>query len=426
MHERLTTVDRHGRGSLLGRTAILASGAGVARMLGVAVFILLARALGVDRFGIFGFAMSVALLLEVIIDMGQSSHVGRIVARGSDRAQRFGALIANKSVLACIAAVAAGCASFAAGRGWDETLAVSLMVLWAGALSVLDSLRSIARSLGLMTADSVVNGGESLGRLVGVAAAWVLGAPLAGYALAFAVECSLAAIVFYVWLARKVRLLPSRVEPAWAWRFLRESAPLGLAGIAFVGFYQIDQVFVRTLAGSAENGLYGAAVRVVLAATGLAALVVVAVYPDLSRYRDDARAFRRHVLAALRLGFSFAAPAAVLIAVFAGPLIRILYGEAYAGSAALLRVLAPIVPLNAVVVTALYVGNALGREKRVLVVVMALLGVNVVANRMLVPSFGAAAAAWISTVGEFAMAAGLLSVSWDRLAARPALLKEAA
>jgi O-antigen/teichoic acid export membrane protein len=289
------------------------------------------------------------------------------------------------------------------------------MVVWAGFLSLLDSERAVGRSLGMFAGDSIVNSLESVGRVLAVGAAWALGLGLAGYAGAFALECAVAAVAFYAVLSRRVRLAPPRLSLSGSLRFLRASLPLGLTGIAFVGFYQVDQVFVRALAGAEANGLYAAATRVVFAANTLGSLVVMAAYPDLARLRDDVAGFRQRCAQMLGLAAGIGAAVAAVTVLLAGPIVAILYGPGFAGTEPLLRVLAPIVLMDAVVVGAVYAGNALGRERRVLAVVAAMFAVNILANAVLVPVFGALAAAWVSTLGEVALAAALLAVCWDRL-----------
>lgn len=413
---------------MLRKSFLLGLGAGAARLLGAGILVVLARVLGVERFGIFAYAMSVALLLEVVIDMGQSVHLGRVVAQDPEAGPAsFGDVALNKLLVTALLATAAFAFIRLTGTSAEEALTVAFMVVWAGFLSILDSERAIARALDRFAADSVVNSCESVGRLAGVLGAWALGLGLAGYGAAFALECATAAIAFYFVLSRGVRLLPDRASVAGSMRFLKRSIPLGLSGVAFVGFYQIDQVFVRTMAGSAANGLYGAATRVVFAANTLGALVVMAGYPELARLHQDPTGFRQRFWAMARLAGAVSAAVSIVTLLLARPVVHILFGAAYAGTVPLLRILAPVVLLDALVVSGIYAGNALGREKRVLGVVAALFATNLAANALLVPAYGAAAAAWISVAGEALLAIGLLGVSWDRIAGRETVgLAEAA
>ena len=284
-------------------------------------------------------------------------------------------------------------------------------MLWAGSIATLDSLRSVARSLGRFHADSAANAGESAVRLAASLAAWALGGGLLAFAVAFVAEAVASVGAFFAWLSRAVPLLPANRDPREAGRFLAESLPLGLAALVFTGFYQLDQVFVRALAGAAASGLYGAAARVVFAANMTGGLVAMAVYPELARHRDDPAAFARQLRAALRLALLLCAGVSAGVLFLAAPFVSVLYGDRFAGAAALLRVLAPVTAVNGVVAVSVCAANALGRERLVLRAAAVLLAVNVALNWLLVPRYGAVAAAWVSLAGEVLMAACVLAAS---------------
>jgi O-antigen/teichoic acid export membrane protein len=61
---------------------------------------------------------------------------------------------------------------------------------------------------------------------------------------------------------------------------------------------------------------------------------------------------------------------------------------------------------------ALYAANALGRSRQIAVVALVFTICNITANVALLPTYGADAAAWISGVGEVALAVALLAVSF--------------
>lgn len=391
---------------------MLATGSGAARLLGMGTFVVLARALGVESFGVFTYAMSVALTVGVMVDMGQTTHLGRVVAADPEEGARsFGHVFLNTLVLTLLAALAAGLIAAAGGAGAVEIATLMLMMVWAGAIAVIDLLRSISRSLGRFGADSAANGGESALRLVAVLGAWGLGAGTIGFALAFVGEGVASAVGFTAWTGRTVALLPARFDLREMRRFFVTSIPLGLSALAFTGFYQLDQVFVRTLAGVNASGLYGAAARVVFAANMVGGLIATAVYPELVRRRDDPAAFRRHLVVALALTTALSTAVAVGLFVFAQPVLSI-FGVSFGAGAGLLRVLAFIVALNGPLATGMYAATALHRERQVLVAAAVMLAVNVAANIVFVPVYGAYAAAWISLVGEAIMAVAMVAIAW--------------
>ncbi len=403
---------------------VLLVGEGAARVLGVATFALLARALGLSDLGVFSFGMSLALVLECVMDFGQNAQLGRAVAEDpSVGLFQFTHAASNKTLIAVVLSLIVA-AVMAIGRfSAQETATVVLLLVWAAGLSVLDGLRSAARSLERFRLDSTVNSAESFLRLSAVALVWALGGGLVQFGIAFAVEAWVAVLVAWGYLGRKHdALLKPPASAGDLGRFLRQSAPFGIAVMSISAFYNLDQVFVRTIVGASANGLYGAAARVSFTASVVGSLLAMVAYPDLARMRTDIAAFRRYLRRAIGLAGAIGLAAATLAFVWARPLLALLFGSEFAAAAPLLRILAIVIVFRGVSAVALYAANALRRSRQIAVVAIVFTVCNVAANLILLPRFGATAAAWISGLGEVALATALLAVSFSRVrsASQPA------
>jgi O-antigen/teichoic acid export membrane protein len=401
---------------LIRRVLVLLTGEGAARVLGIVTVAILARALGVEGFGILVYAMSLALVMSVGIDMGQILHVGRLVAKDEESGGRtFVHVALNQAILTVVFAVIA-CAGIAlTGAKAPELVTIALMTAWAGGLNVFGTLRSISRATDRFRVDGAANGLESLLRLVAVVIVWKMGAGLVAFAVVFAIESPVAALCFWLYLRKRVNLKPEAVSLSTNVALFRDALPLGIASLGMAGFYRIDQVLVRLLASTSSAGLYGAAARVALTANVIAAIVMMVVYPELVRLRNDPVAFARQMRRALLLAVSCSATVAAIIFALAEPIVSTLYGAEFLGAVPLLRILVLVIALNAITIVSLHSANSLGRERRVVRLVLALTATNMLLNFIFVPRMGAYAAAWISAIGEGAMAVGLLSISIDRL-----------
>lgn len=401
--------------SVVRKLFVLLLGEGAARVLGVITFAMLARALGLADLGVFSFGMSLALVLECVMDFGQTAHVGRTVAEDPDTGlPRFRLAASNKVIIAAGLGAIAAAAMLLADFSTREILIVVLLVVWAAGLSVLDSLRSAARSLGRFSLDSTANGAESLGRALAVALVWALGGSLTHFGLVFALESWFAALVVWTILGKHhPRLLSPPAGGVDLRRFLSEAAPFGIAVMSLSAFYHLDQVFVRTLVGAEANGLYATAARVSFTASVGGSLLALVVYPDLARIKDDVRRFGSYMRKAVALAAFIGVVAGSIIFFAARPLLVLLFGTEFAPAAPLLRILAIVVVFRGVSSVALYAANALGRSRQVAVVAVVFAVANVLANAILLPKGGAVAAAWISGVGEFALAVTLLMVSFS-------------
>ncbi len=400
--------------SVVRKLFVLLLGEGAARVLGVATFALLARALGLSDLGVFSFGMSLALVLECVMDFGQNAQLGRAVAENPAVGLfQFTHAASNKTLIAIALSAVVGLVMVVGRFSAQETLTVLLLIVWAAGLSVLDSLRSAARSLERFRLDSTVNSSESLLRLSAVLLAWALGGGLVRFGVAFAVESWVAVFVMWGYLGKRHdALLKPPANAGELRRFLRQSAPFGIAVMSLSAFYNLDQVFVRTIVGAASNGLYGAAARVSFTASVVGGLLAMVAYPDLARMHGDAAAFRRYLARSIALAGGIGLAAAAVVFVWSRPLLKLLFGAEFAAADSLLRILAIVVVFRGVSTVALYAANALRRSRHIAVVAIVFTICNVTANVVLLPIYGAVAAAWISAIGEVALAAALLAVSF--------------
>lgn len=407
--------------ALIKRTFTLALGEGAARALGVVIYAIIARAVGVSQFGVFSFAMSVAIVALVVIEMGQNRHASRMIAHAQGRYTHvFLPMTLNKFVIGVAVAALVHLVLRLGGMGAEAVWCTTALIGWATLLGTVDSVRAILRSIDRMGTDSIINAAESAGRLLAVVIAVILGANVVGLGLAYMAEALVASVLAFVLVSRTVQLIPKAGEWIDPRSFLRGSVGIGLAAMASTGFYRIDQIFVLPLAGEVASGLYGAAARAAFTAVVAAGLVCQAAFPRLAASRDSHNEYRKELLSAIRLAVLVGGSAAVAIFLLAEPIIVLLYGEGFEAAVPMLQVLSLAVAFNGFTGIAVNSAHALHREKKVLPRVVTLVIVVSTLNLIFVPRYGAMASAWISAFGELLMASSILWLSRDRLSTRPA------
>jgi len=402
----------------------LAVGEGLARVLGVITSVIIARSLGVAGFGSFSAIFAVALILLVFVDLGQNTHLTRMGSRDS---RMCGGVLrdvtVNKVVSTVVVAALAVIIGALIGLDHDIVTALVLMTVWTGGFTVFESVRSIARARDQFAADSVANTLESVMRLVCVVVAALLKGGLVGFALAHAIEAVLSATAYYYWLGRDRRLACGHYRPSDSRAVLRASLPIGLTMIAMAGFYRLDQILVHALSGAVEAGYYAAASRITLAANAIGILVGMVSLPTLSRTvagtPEAVREFRR----ALKIAVALGGAGAALVAVFASPIVLLMFGGEYIPAVPMLRALAPVILFSAITVVATSAASAFHQEHRVVVWAYLLVALNLAGNLILIPRFGGLGSAVVSTLGEICMAGSILLVMWKSLAVPKAILQ---
>jgi O-antigen/teichoic acid export membrane protein len=181
--------------------------------------------------------------------------------------------------------------------------------------------------------------------------------------------------------------------------WLIAAGPIGMI------YWRADIWVLAALAATREVALYGAAYRLLDAAL-LPALVVSQLFPaPFARCEPG----RRRALVDRWVGGAVAMmlPFAVAALAFGRPLLRLVFGEEFAGATTALRLLALAAPLTAAAFLLTTTLATLDPRAYIGVTAVAVV-INVGANLLLIPSFGASGAAAVTVASQ----AFLVSAQW--------------
>ena len=183
---------------------------------------------------------------------------------------------------------------------------------------------------------------------------------------------------------------------------LRRALPLAMTTIFIILYNESDVVLLSYLGeGEREVGAYAAASKILKVLQLIPMLVVSGVYPvfsDLARGPRDAlnTAYR----GTLKLLLMMAIPLAIVVASFAEPFIRLIYGQGFAPAIPPLRLLAvsvPFVYLGYVLVNVLVSSDHMAWAA---LVTGAACVINVAANLLLIPVLGVSGSGIASTAAQ--------------------------
>jgi O-antigen/teichoic acid export membrane protein len=375
--------------------AFIAASNLLAPMFSLVLVLAIGRFQGVEALGKYSLLMSVFVFGMSAAGFGLPVVITREVAQSPGEAGRWFVNAAALSMGLALPLVALACLAFGMG-GRDGSMALALGL---AALTVLPSAVTQCAEAVLLAHERardfvLINLGETAVRAVIGTALVLTGygvAVIAGLLLALRV---LAAGAFVLALRRRgVRITP-RLDRRVAWRLAGYVPVTGLIPVANALYARADVFLLSSLGTWREVGLYSAALRLVDLARTIVPAYARAVYPLLARLRaagDEqyATAARR----ATRDGLVLATPIALGLYACAGPLIRLLFGEALAPAADILRILAwTVIPFALAIVLA-QVLFAADRQVIDLGVNVVSMGVSVAAAVVLVPRLGAVGAA---------------------------------
>ena len=387
---------------MIGRNVSALVGAQIAtKAINLLVSVALVRWLGVDELGRYAYVLAFCFPFGALADFGLATLAIRDACRAPDQAPGVIAA-ARRAGLTLATASAAAMVGLALLVGHDTALVAAIGL--GGLASIVSALTM--PSLVLLTAREHMDrlslhrvAAAALSSAVTVAVLMVRGGVVALLAGALA-----ASVVMWL-LARVLAGDPgaaSAMAPGAMRVLLRRALPFGLLTLGFALYYRIDMVMLEWLAAPGELGQYAAAYRFLDAVIALAAALGGPLFPRLSSLALAAPGEARRLLEVgwrplLALGLPLTAGTVVL----ADDLVALLFGADFAGAAPLLRLLIlGTLPLFWVSVA----NHALIAADRVwpLVGVYALSALlNVVANLLLIPGWGAAGAAVATAACEW-------------------------
>ena len=408
-------VTRRGLTTALG-VQLLVRGFGVAS--GVVVAAALARGLGHTGFGQFSLALSLAAIATALADLGiTSAAVRQLALDPTAAATTAGALVLARTVTGIFGAGFVVVAAYLADPS-HQVLPVAIVVAATLLLSPLVALQPVGQATLRVGAINLLLLLQSVLWTVAVLTLAASRAHILSYAAAFL----LVALVQTTtnWLTFKART-PVSLSGAKAQlrKLVGVAWPVGVGGLFVTAYYRMDSLILFHFHGPASTADFSAAYRFLDVLQVIPATLLSVVLPLLaSTWRTPTREalHRRQRLFALALTVVVGAslPISVGGALVARPLISFVYGEGFDGAAPLLAVLIASFPAISIGYVSVGLALASGRT-RLYASVAAIAGVgNVAANLWLVPSHGAAAAAWLTVGTEYGVAAALLALLGSR------------
>jgi O-antigen/teichoic acid export membrane protein len=369
--------------------------------------IYLVRALGPTRFGTFTLALGIGGLVQLVSEFGLPQSVARFVAERSDDKSAVATLLADGLRLQLLISGAIATALYTASEpiahayGEPHLLwplrGVALAVFGQSVMSLhLNTLTAVSRidlNVRVVFVESLTETAATVGLVL--LGGGVVGAAM-GRAIGYAVGGAIAIVAFLRLYGRpsirSVSPFGGSARPILAY-----AAPLLVTNGAYTLYGQADILIIGAMLGVASVGVFGAALRMTFPLSYLGQAVGNSVAP-----RQVSLGGKDGDHAALRTGLRWLVVVqAMLLAplvVWAEPIVRLLLGPGFSGSADVLRLLAPYIFLLAVSPPITMTVNYLGRARGRIPIVVAALLINVVIDISLIPVIGVKAGAIGTTV----------------------------
>lgn len=364
-------------------------------------FAMLARGLSPAGFGIFTFGLAFGRLFSVITNFGFKQVVTRDAAQ---RPEDEPWLLSNFFYLRIVLGVGAFAmlAGALAVTGYDPEQRTAALV--AGTLLLLSSLESFTAALEIrlrMTWVAIADVVEAVALFGAVVVLLGAGAGVIAFLWAYVASNVLHGAIVTVAALRTAPL-------AWRPRFdrwiplARAAAPLGLAAVLGIIYYQVDVAILARLKPAADVGEYGAAYRFLDAANLLPILMMTVLAPILARsFVEGREVLQRRFDAVVHLILLVAVPVSLVGLLTAWRVVPVIPGfSEYSRGGIALSILAPAAGF--IFLAMIVQGTLVSAHLQVHLLRIAFLGafLNALLNLALIPLFSLYAAGATTSLTE--------------------------
>ncbi len=354
----------------------------------------LPRYLGSEDFGRLYLALSIKMMLSLLIDFGGNYLIPKEVARSVKTGMH---VLSNYLILRVILWV------FSIGLillisdmlGYSDHVHLLILILaigklWEGGTS---ALSAYYQGIERMEYPSIGNIIEKMLVAIFAVIALLMGGDSTAVAIIFT-GGAFVNLVILAWFSRKTVRVTYKTDVNMV-SLLRSGMPFFLFSLFSVIYYRIDAIMISAMTSDMVTGWYGGAFRFFDIVMVLPLLYKTAIFPVFSKlWNNKEGVLESTVSESLRLMILLGFPTALLICIYASPVIHFFMGlEEYGPSVLILQIFAisiPIIYVDIILGSALM--GAANRQKAWAVVGFVAIFVNIGVNFLLIPytqaSFG--------------------------------------
>lgn len=351
--------------------------------------ILIARYLGVNDYGILGFAISITAILGMIDDLGISTHIVRHISTDYDSAPKY---LGNALPLKIIFAL--------------SKIILTLLILVVLGINELTITITIIFTLEMIFKSfiNLLNGSFQafeLGKYQGIGNTIVTTLTLLFILLTIYTDLGIYGVSISYFLANLIAFIylyyvlnKHLVKPKFEldYEFCKKitilSLPFAITGILYTVYYSIDVVMLTTLTGDYATGIYNATYKLIAVLNLFYSVYSAVIFPVMSKFfKNDKKMLLISFEKSIKYLMMVIVPIAIATMFYSTDIIHLIYGHQYDASSSVLSILIWTVCLLFVSGAANTLLNASHKEVTVTKIYAVAAVFNIVLNFFMIPHF---------------------------------------
>ena len=371
----------------------------IASVCGFIWTILMARYLGVNKYGIYGFAVSFTGILSILFDFGIGMHIVRHIATDYDSASKYlGNAIPLKSIFSVVGFV---------------VILLILIIMKVDELTLIVTLlfaieQIIKKFVELMNAtfqafeegkyQGIGNTILNLLLLLFIILSITTDLGLFGISISYILANIIALIYLYYVLNKHITKPNYEFDKEFCKRVTLASIPFAATAILYSIYYSIDVVMLTHLVGNYATGIYNATYKLISVLTLFSSVYIAVIFPVMSKFfKNDDKMLLISFEKSIKYLMLIIIPIAASTVIYSSDIIYLFYGSKYEAASSVLNILIWTVCLLFISGACNTLLNASHKEVTVSKIYAVAAIFNIVLNFFMIPYFSYNGAA-ITTV----------------------------
>lgn len=366
-------------------------------------YILIARVLGPEQYGVFTSASALGAILALLIQFGLPVLLNREVAAnpeaGSKLTGQFLVLELLTSIPAFILLL-----PIALLMGYQDNLLVCYLVVFSEICRAMKmTLRGTLKGMSWFRTETVSVAIERLATVIISTGVLYATQSLIAVVISIVVVRALDILGLFYYLSRKL--------PVWSpltfsdcRNSLRTAYPFAVSGVLWILYYQVDLVMLQAMGETIEAGFYSASYKIMEMFFALARVIFQVVFSRFAKYyATDPERLPEQLYKATRVLLIGVLPAVVISCSLQQIFIPLIYGDEFSRSIASLAVLLPSIGISMFGNLSQRFLQATGQENTLPKILFATAAANVGMNLFLIPRLGGQGAALATLISEISL-----------------------
>ena len=301
----------------------------IASVCGFIWTILMARYLGVERYGIFGFATSFTAILVIIVDLGISTHIVRHIATDYDSAPKY---LGNAIPLKVLFSIACTIITLIALIIMNvNELVIKVTLLFTLEMIIKSYVNLFNGSFQAFEEGKYQGIGNTILHLillVFILIAIFTDLGLYGIAVSYILANAITFIYEYYMLTKHVTKPKYELDKEFCKKITLLSVPFAVTGLLYTIYYSIDIVMLTNMVGSYATGIYNATYKLISVLTLFYSVYTAVIFPVMSRYyKNDESLLLISFEKSIKYLMLVIIPLAVATAFYSAEVMHLIYGQ---------------------------------------------------------------------------------------------------